>query len=601
MKILFTFLFSLMLAVGGIAHAGQIGDAGGFGGGAASGGGGGGGGGTLITSGAGAFGSGTSQTGGVLTGVMAANHVAPTNTSGTFVSIGTSSNGGTGATVTANAPASIVNGNALLLGVAVAGSSGSEVFTFPAGFTQIGSNVCSTVGAIQCIAIACKIASSEAGNYTTTWTGGNGSSSFSQVTQVSGINCTNDTLQSAHASATTVTVPALTPTGNNDFLFGYAAVAVNGSTSPFVPGTGLLTNQNANHTSAPFTGTWGGAGQTPSFIFNSNGSAADFTALVAAFTPTATASATVMTNGGPVTTNSLYNSGNSTTGGMSFGTQFIAQPNLNSGSSSATTTGFGIQQSNGSIMDILTAGDGGGTSIQMDTSHIASFISMGGGAWTAQDALLLNGGGLDILSHDANQDLGVLSTDSSNNFDWGCVAGASNKCSSGATESADNYFGTNNGNTFHLCFDDSGRTTCTDSVTVLAKSMNVLGGATLQQTGGTAPTATCSGGSTGVAIEANANCTGNTAPFACCTGSGTGTCRQSTNNHGVILTSSSASTNCTITFSASGTWNQAPFCTYDDGAASVTPTAVSAGATSTTTAVLDFASATSKTFVYHCF
>lgn len=116
-----------------------------------------------------------------------------------------------------------------------------------------------------------------------------------------------------------------------------------------------------------------------------------------------------------------------------------------------------------------------------------------------------------------------------------------------------------------------------DVITVNGVSANTVGGATFQSTGGSIPTATCSGGSTGVSIAAG-----------------------STNNRGSITTSSNASTNCTITWSASGTWNQAPFCVFDDGAASITPTGVSVGACGTSTCVIDFASATSKIFNWIC-
>jgi hypothetical protein len=97
-------------------------------------------------------------------------------------------------------------------------------------------------------------------------------------------------------------------------------------------------------------------------------------------------------------------------------------------------------------------------------------------------------------------------------------------------------------------------------------------------TWGTAPTVTCSGGSTGASVTAG-----------------------STNTSGQIITSSIASTNCTLTFST--TTNPppyAPFCSVDDGSASITPSSVSVGATSATTMVIDFASATSKTFNYVC-
>jgi len=108
------------------------------------------------------------------------------------------------------------------------------------------------------------------------------------------------------------------------------------------------------------------------------------------------------------------------------------------------------------------------------------------------------------------------------------------------------------------------------------KGLQLTSGSVFSTTGGTAPTATCSGGSTGVSLAAG-----------------------STDNRGIITTSSSASTNCTITFNH--TWPQAPFCDFTDANASATPLGYSADTVNTTTAKFDFASATSAKVTYHCF
>lgn len=156
----------------------------------------------------------------------------------------------------------------------------------------------------------------------------------------------------------------------------------------------------------------------------------------------------------------------------------------------------------------------------------------------------------------------LLELDSANNVQLGPANGTG---AAGITMSAAT------GNSIFL------ETAGTPRVTITGTQTTVNAGVVLQSTGGAAPTATCSGGSTGVSIAAG-----------------------STNNRGQIVTSSSASTNCTITWSASGTWGQAPFCVFGDAAASITPTAVSTGACGTSTCVLDFASATSKTFNWIC-
>lgn len=111
------------------------------------------------------------------------------------------------------------------------------------------------------------------------------------------------------------------------------------------------------------------------------------------------------------------------------------------------------------------------------------------------------------------------------------------------------------------------------SVTNLAATA----GGPISVTGGSVPTITCSGGSTGTSVAAG-----------------------STNNRGQVVTSSSASTNCTITWNSGVPFPQAPFCMFVDGSASITPTTFSTGACGTTTCVFDFASATSKTVNYLC-
>jgi hypothetical protein len=124
---------------------------------------------------------------------------------------------------------------------------------------------------------------------------------------------------------------------------------------------------------------------------------------------------------------------------------------------------------------------------------------------------------------------------------------------------------------------DTVTNTATTGPPSFTNGLTSTAGGVISSTGGAIPTATCSGGSTGVSIAAG-----------------------STNNRGQIVTSSSASTNCTVTWSAAATWPQAPFCVVSDGSASITPTGVSVGATGTSTFVIDFASATSKTFNWVC-
>lgn len=94
---------------------------------------------------------------------------------------------------------------------------------------------------------------------------------------------------------------------------------------------------------------------------------------------------------------------------------------------------------------------------------------------------------------------------------------------------------------------------------------------------------------------------GQTAPTitAGCTGSG-GSVVGSNNSFLLTTQTSGAATTCTITF-AGGGFPAAPHCVFTDANASTTPVAYSAGATSATTVVVDFASATGAKIDGVCF
>lgn len=84
-----------------------------------------------------------------------------------------------------------------------------------------------------------------------------------------------------------------------------------------------------------------------------------------------------------------------------------------------------------------------------------------------------------------------------------------------------------------------------------------------------------------------------------CTAGG-GNAVAGTNYAGQITTGATAATTCTMTFSATNPFSVAPYCVFTDANASTTPVAYSAGAVGTTTAVIDFASASSKKINYVC-
>ena len=109
-------------------------------------------------------------------------------------------------------------------------------------------------------------------------------------------------------------------------------------------------------------------------------------------------------------------------------------------------------------------------------------------------------------------------------------------------------------------------------IAVTSGAVSLPAGAALQSTGGTAPTLT-----------------------AGCNGAGSSVTAGSTNNRGKITTQTAASTSCTITWSASGVWNQAPFCVFM-GTPGLTP-----GACTTSTCVVNFTSISAATpITYLC-
>ena len=144
--------------------------------------------------------------------------------------------------------------------------------------------------------------------------------------------------------------------------------------------------------------------------------------------------------------------------------------------------------------------------------------------------------------------------------------------------------------------------TTTGSINSTTGAIGPTGGGVLQSYGGTVPTCACTGGSPTCVVLAPTTCTGSGTPYACCTGSGAGaTCPISSNTAGEIeMSGATAATTCTLTFSASGAFNLFPTCEFTDSNANIAPLAYSTGAVSTTTAVVDFASATANVINYLC-
>lgn len=129
-------------------------------------------------------------------------------------------------------------------------------------------------------------------------------------------------------------------------------------------------------------------------------------------------------------------------------------------------------------------------------------------------------------------------------------------------------------------------------------SVTATGGGAIQSTGGTAPT--CSAATGTCVTVANANCTGSTTPWACCTGSTTGTCSGSTNNRGQIhLTGGSSVTAVTLTFSAAGTFGQAPYCEFSSSS-TINPISPLGPCGATSSCIAAITSATAADINYQC-
>lgn len=218
--------------------------------------------------------------------------------------------------VTITAPTSITDGNALWATVSVNNVT-SETWTPPAGFTQIGSNVVSTASSKTVMAVFCKVAASESGNYAFAY-GTNGNAARGVMANVSGNDCTTDGTSTAAANASTITMGAVspTPTKVNDLVLiftGQVQANVTGGTFMTSPlGTTVKTISGG----AIFS--YGNqAGATPSFTvkFSQNASnditsSTDSTGMAVALTPTVTASVPASTEfGAAVLNNSRITNG----------------------------------------------------------------------------------------------------------------------------------------------------------------------------------------------------------------------------------------------------------------------------------------------------
>lgn len=354
------------------------------------------------------------------------------------IGAGTSFTGGVAA------PASIVDGNVLVLVASVAGAN-SETWTPPAGFTQIGSTVTSVAAGKVQMAAWCKVAASESGTYALSFNNGT-TLGVAAITQLSGTNCTPDnTPGTATANAATITLATTTTTKANDLIFVLASRPAASPTLGFTtPET--FTQSWANNGTLVSTSP-NGSGNTPSTTLVSYvtstlaaSAANDFVGMIIAFAPTVTSTTT------PFVANS--STAASTSGGINASGAIQASGNIqadtfiisNGGVSTDAHKSFAGQLASGAIIPL----------IQMNVSNAMVFdpgqhitqLAFGGGI-KGGARMILSSGDFEVPSQDASQDLQVFTVDNSNNLKFGCTTAA---CT-GQTQEADLFL---NAQTAHL-------------------------------------------------------------------------------------------------------------------------------------------------------
>jgi hypothetical protein len=359
----------------------------------------------------------------------------------TVVSTGAVNVIGAGTTFTIAPPASIVNGNLLVAVLGIAGNN-SEVVTPAAGFTQIGSYINNTNGDKMVLSVWTKIAASESGNYTFTFSVGT-TLGVAVITQLSGTT-TVDASNTATANAALLTVPSFAVTNPNDLVLA-VGIHTNGNPTTNLTSPGNTTQIALNN--GMFVATLpNGITPVPAFNFTSYvtatlaaGSTNAFNGFVLAFTPS-TISATT-----PLTANS--STAASSSGGLSVtGIQAtgVIQANefvvANSAAPTAAPNSYAMQLASGAVVPALSWNVS--NNLLIDGGEHATQVSIGSGI-KGGARLIVSSGTIQSVSVDATQDLPVVSFDASNNFNIGCDSAA---CA-GQTEEADIFI---NAQTAHL-------------------------------------------------------------------------------------------------------------------------------------------------------
>jgi len=342
------------------------------------------------------------------------------NVQPTFVSNSAASVVGAGTTLTITAPATITNGNALVIFMSISGAA-SETFTFPAGFSQIGSTLSSVGSAKIQVAAACKVAASESGNYVVSWNN-NTNTAVGWMVNLSGTSCTTDGVGTASGNASTLTATTFTPTTANDIFLVLSSQSSSALNWVNVPGNVVKIAQSSDS----FLGylPWG-TGVSPAvkmaYTLSGSANANDSGVFVIAFPATTTATNALVANSSSVAqrVNSINVTNGIDAGGSIKGSTFLIP---NGASCTSTSSGLDGISAGGNIEKLLCINSAG--ALSLDAGGGLTFVSTAGGA-RGGPSFLISNGALAGVSIDASQDLPMADiTSPGNDLVVGCKTGA---------------------------------------------------------------------------------------------------------------------------------------------------------------------------------
>ncbi len=356
------------------------------------------------------------------------------------------------------APASITDGNCLLL-VAAVPNVNTETWTPPTGFVQIGSTLVANANGKIVVGIFGKVAASESGSYTIAWNNNPGVAQTAQagMLNILGSACVADgSVVSATANAATVTIGTITPVNANSIVIvgSIQSPQANGATivQPLLP-----VNDYVGSTNSPFYfGHFvNGSGVTPSLKSSvtslsdpASAVSNDMVGFAVALAPNTTSATTPFVSNSvnaAQTVNTVNATGTGYVANWFQAGKFFAVPFSSSCAVNVQnpSNGYNFITSAGTFeMGICYSSAG---NLTLDAGGKAVFVSTFGGSHGGAD-FLASSGRIDTVSFDASQDLPVVQTPtSSNQLVIGCKtqAPATNPTCASATQLSDIFYNTN--------------------------------------------------------------------------------------------------------------------------------------------------------------